>query len=71
MSNFIEIGGGSRKFCKKLVYLTRNDPYDINLTVDLLLSTLSLIRPNDWNCVSYISANGTPYYILTSDFIEI
>ena len=24
--NFIEIGGGSRKFSKKLVDLTRNDP---------------------------------------------
>ena len=26
MLNFIEIGGGSRKFSKKLVDLTRNDP---------------------------------------------
>ena len=26
MPNFIEIGGGSRKFSKKLVDLTRNDP---------------------------------------------
>ena len=26
MPNFIEIGVGSRKFCKKLVDLTRNDP---------------------------------------------
>ena len=25
--NLIEIGGGSRKFSKKLVDLTRNDPY--------------------------------------------
>ena len=28
MPNFIEIGGGSRKFSKKLVDLTRNDPID-------------------------------------------
>ena len=27
MPNFIEIGGGSRKFSKKLVDMTRNDPY--------------------------------------------
>ena len=27
MPNFIEIGGGSRKFSKKLVDLTRNDPH--------------------------------------------
>ena len=26
MPNFVEIGGGSRKFSKKLVDLTRNDP---------------------------------------------
>ena len=28
MPNLIEIGGGSRKFSKKLVDLTRNDPRD-------------------------------------------
>ena len=33
MPNFIEIGVGSRKFSKKLVDLTRNDPI-INVTVE-------------------------------------
>ena len=37
MPNFIEIGGGSRKFSKKLVDLTRNDP-----SVDLDIVTLVL-----------------------------
>ena len=31
MPNFIEIGVGSRKFSKKLVDLTRNDPQQIKI----------------------------------------
>ena len=37
--NFIEIGGGSRKFSKKLVDLTRNDP----LVLDLEHSSTGLL----------------------------
>ena len=39
--NFIEIGGGSRKFSKKLVDLTRNDPkvFRNGARTSLLLST--------------------------------
>ena len=32
MPNFIEIGGASRKFSKKLVDLTRNDPLAVLIT---------------------------------------
>ena len=35
MPNFIEIGGGSRKFSTKLVDLTRNDPFAVkNLNIN-------------------------------------
>ena len=46
MPNFIEIGGGSRKFSKKLVDLTRNDPivhlkFESKVEDDEMMSELS------------------------------
>ena len=40
MPNFIEIGGGSRKFSKKLVDLTRNDPIIMFIKRFVVFSTL-------------------------------
>ena len=59
MPNFIEIGGGSRKFSKKLVDLTRNDPYVERLQMEYVKKFLFYKFPNDITCPDNATKSGS------------
>ena len=80
MPNFIEIGVGSRKFSKKLVDLTRNDPYGIfifhrhgnvickSIAIENLSNILPMKGNHHYNPKVVVPQHNCNYYIRHNRF---